>query len=630
MRIKLLVALAILLLVSSAFALGLSIARTPEIAYSTGKEQAEFHFKLNYNNVSCGEGVPQAFSITLPKWYETPADSQISAYSVSADGNISEFASCPKSPNNPRSINCSRFQNGDNITDTNRFIMLLDLKTNAKEGNPARDEFWNAVVICDLSNPERQELTYSFEVKPPEIGWASPEDGSVLNGIAPLQVKEANGIPHKVVFRFRNNGKSLLEIADTNGADGWFIEWNTFKVEDGNYSVAAYACDHTLKCSETPAEAGFIVKNVVSKPVDNDPPELISRAPVGRIRTKQVIVSATFKDPLGIEEESISMQIDGFEVKSKYERATRTVSYAPKTDFKEGPHTVTVYAADTNSNKGVYNWDFFVTSGQDTQDESKNQKPIITFLGASDTTVNSGEEVYFESIFYDPDYDELVFTWDFGDGTTSEEQTPKHVFEIPLTQQSQTFEVTFTLSDGKSEASQGLEIEVLQPGYAPPEEATEQGIDDALYPYFEKEYFNLYIFTLPGLFAAGLLYLVVKRIVLGRFLAPREKQYKKNSVQETEKMKKKAKYAENKERGKKGREKGASEEIPGNTEKAAGPAKTIAGKMGKKEQAEVKRLVRMLGKHTSRYSREEMLKTILEEGYSDKVAEHAIETMYKK
>jgi len=73
--------------------------------------------------------------------------------------------------------------------------------------------------------------------------------------------------------------------------------------------------------------------------------------------------------------------------------------------------------------------------------EETNHPPVADFIYGSITPVVD-EVVKFIDKSYDPDGDELSYLWNFGDGSTSDEQNPEHVYESPGT-----YEVTLKVTD---------------------------------------------------------------------------------------------------------------------------------------------------------------------------------------
>lgn len=99
----------------------------------------------------------------------------------------------------------------------------------------------------------------------------------------------------------------------------------------------------------------------------------------------------------------------------------------------------------------------------------KNDPPIAK--AGSDQTVLTGTEIIFDaSESSDPDGDILSFFWNFGDGTTSDQEKVAHIYEF-----SGQYLVNLTVSDSKLEAFDNLSIYVFSAGLIISEFDPEQG-----------------------------------------------------------------------------------------------------------------------------------------------------------
>ncbi|HSI79412.1 MAG TPA: ThuA domain-containing protein [Solirubrobacterales bacterium] len=98
-------------------------------------------------------------------------------------------------------------------------------------------------------------------------------------------------------------------------------------------------------------------------------------------------------------------------------------------------------------------FDWFTLSG-----DAVNSPPVIESIAADPVTGEAPLEVDFTAEASDPDEDELSFEWDFGDGSTSNQQNPTHTYAEPGT-----YEAELTVSDGAATASDSVTITV-EPG----------------------------------------------------------------------------------------------------------------------------------------------------------------------
>ena len=92
----------------------------------------------------------------------------------------------------------------------------------------------------------------------------------------------------------------------------------------------------------------------------------------------------------------------------------------------------------------------------------RNEKPSVSFT-YSPSEVRAGGEVSFEESSSDPDGNVVSWEWDFGDGSSSTERNPAHVYEAPGTY---TVSLTVTDNDGMRD-SYSMDLVVL-PRNLPP------------------------------------------------------------------------------------------------------------------------------------------------------------------
>jgi hypothetical protein len=82
---------------------------------------------------------------------------------------------------------------------------------------------------------------------------------------------------------------------------------------------------------------------------------------------------------------------------------------------------------------------------------TKNSPPVAGTIGVTPSgkgMAGMTEYVFSATGASDPDKDSLTYAWEFGDGGTSAEQAPRHVYET-----AGTYAITLTVSDGKKKAS---------------------------------------------------------------------------------------------------------------------------------------------------------------------------------
>ena len=88
-----------------------------------------------------------------------------------------------------------------------------------------------------------------------------------------------------------------------------------------------------------------------------------------------------------------------------------------------------------------------------------NAPPVISALGISGTDVAVNDPVRFRPSVYDPDGDTLVFSWTFGDGTTSTDRNPTHYYRS-----AGTYTVTLRVNDGTAVVTRTGTVTVSESG----------------------------------------------------------------------------------------------------------------------------------------------------------------------
>ena len=111
---------------------------------------------------------------------------------------------------------------------------------------------------------------------------------------------------------------------------------------------------------------------------------------------------------------------------------------------------------------GEYEVIIEASDGKETSQETiyievlNKNRPPVAVLTVSATQARVGEAITFDaSESYDLDNDELVYLWDFGDGTTSDSEVAEHYYSTPGK-----YNVTLTVSDGIESNSQIIMITI--------------------------------------------------------------------------------------------------------------------------------------------------------------------------
>lgn len=135
-------------------------------------------------------------------------------------------------------------------------------------------------------------------------------------------------------------------------------------------------------------------------------------------------------------------------------------------DLRLAPDAPVIDKGDSGTTQGsrvdAFGADRFVDwtgTGTDTIDmggsEYQNYVPGKPSRTASTTTVNLGFPVDFSAFSLDGNQDSLTYTWSFGDGESSTEQSPSHVFAA-----AGTYNVTVRASDGTSQSEESDPITI--------------------------------------------------------------------------------------------------------------------------------------------------------------------------
>ena len=119
-----------------------------------------------------------------------------------------------------------------------------------------------------------------------------------------------------------------------------------------------------------------------------------------------------------------------------------------KWSFGDGKTSKDANPVHTYEKAGTYKISLKVSDGLLT--DTYTQKVVVNTSPVADIYVAQQDElrVQFESGASDADGDVLTYNWDFGDGATSTEQNPEHVYDA-----FGEYRVTLTVSDGKTEVA---------------------------------------------------------------------------------------------------------------------------------------------------------------------------------
>jgi hypothetical protein len=121
-------------------------------------------------------------------------------------------------------------------------------------------------------------------------------------------------------------------------------------------------------------------------------------------------------------------------------------------DRKASPYSLKVRVSDG----------FHTSEEADVTVSLPNTPPAIDAIAGDPLTGEAPLQVSFTAEASDADGDELDYGWEFGDGATSDQQSPTHIYEDPGS-----YLVELTISDGEYELSDSVTVTVQPPIGAP-------------------------------------------------------------------------------------------------------------------------------------------------------------------
>ncbi|HHF55802.1 MAG TPA: PKD domain-containing protein, partial [Thermoplasmatales archaeon] len=211
----------------------------------------------------------------------------------------------------------------------------------------------------------------------------------------------------------------------------WQDYTGPFDLPDGIYSIEVYAKDD----AGNEANISFDVKVDKTKPTATH--TLQGKIEEGKYTSDvTVIISASDGDGSGVKE--IHYRLDGgnWQIFSG--------SSGSDTVATEGDHTIEYYAVDYAGNVGATHSATFTIE--------KNKKPVADF-SYSPSQPTDLDTITFADASTDEDGEIVTWLWDFGDGTTSNEQNPSHKYA-----DNGTYVVKLTVTDDKGATSSTQKI----------------------------------------------------------------------------------------------------------------------------------------------------------------------------
>ncbi|MCD6448853.1 MAG: PKD domain-containing protein, partial [Thermoplasmata archaeon] len=203
--------------------------------------------------------------------------------------------------------------------------------------------------------------------------------------------------------------------------DEWIDYTEPFSLSDGIYSIEIYAKD----AAGNEANVTFEAKVDKTKPTASH--VLQGTIEDGKYTTDVTVVLSASDNLAGVKE--IHYRVDGGNWQI-FSGASGSDTIAT-----EGDHTIEYYAVDNAGNVGATHSATFTIE--------KNKKPVADF-SYSPSQPTDLDTITFADASTDEDGSIVAWLWEFGDGTTSNEQNPSHKYA-----DNGTYVVKLTVTDDK-------------------------------------------------------------------------------------------------------------------------------------------------------------------------------------
>jgi hypothetical protein len=229
------------------------------------------------------------------------------------------------------------------IPGTNRnFASVTMAPTSNASDNPSRRSYWIADRQIDNDTTPNENDGKIYEVvvpstdEPPTVSLTQPAASATVAGTIAVaaSASDDNGVTQ---VQFAVDGNTIG--TDTNGADGWSVQWNTAAVPDGNHSLTAIATD-TGGRATTSASRSVSVDNV------DELPSVQMTAPAEAATVAGTIaVGASASDDKGVTQ--VRFSVDGTTIATDANGADGWSVQWDTTAVADGDHGLTATATDT-------------------------------------------------------------------------------------------------------------------------------------------------------------------------------------------------------------------------------------------------------------------------------------------
>jgi hypothetical protein len=186
--------------------------------------------------------------------------------------------------------------------DVGDYDVLSGLTVAPAVNDPTRLDLWIVSRGVDNGANSRENDGKVIEVSvggsgpvdtPPVVTVSSPADGATVSGSSvPVQASASDDVGVTRVQFF--DGATSIGT-DTNGADGWSINWNTTTVPNGSHTLRATATD-TIGQTGTDTNTVTVANNVDTPPVAS----MTNPADGATVSGSAVAVQASASDDVGV------------------------------------------------------------------------------------------------------------------------------------------------------------------------------------------------------------------------------------------------------------------------------------------------------------------------------------------
>ncbi|WP_226642998.1 DUF4350 domain-containing protein [Mesobacillus subterraneus] len=171
-------------------------------------------------------------------------------------------------------------------------------------------------------------------------------------------VAKASGAESVTVYYRATGDADYIALPMTAGSESRY----TTILQSENVPAAGFDYYIEAKAGEKVQSSGTKeTPHQVTLSEDKDGPRIYGEAPVGgtKVESPRPEISVLLEDPSGVDQESITVWLDGVEL-TNAQISQSQVKFTPEKDLTLGDHTVKVTAMDSKENSNEYEWTFTV------------------------------------------------------------------------------------------------------------------------------------------------------------------------------------------------------------------------------------------------------------------------------